>query len=165
MLLGLAVAVLLALMLQLNALRARRAEAFECASDGVIHLKAWVVLETSPDAEFATFAVEAVRQVLMLPGRVAKVIKRRLSRPHAKWALGPAELWRELWTPAARPAAATGPPISSSSALEERWRSPWLPNTSPSAQRPPAPRRALPFSLRAAAWSRGYANAAPLSGP
>ncbi|HEX4095907.1 MAG TPA: hypothetical protein VHX64_04215, partial [Caulobacteraceae bacterium] len=47
MLIGLIAAVLLAVLLQLNAQRSQRAPAFEFTADGVIHLKAWVVIETA----------------------------------------------------------------------------------------------------------------------
>lgn len=45
MLLGLVAAAVLATLLQLLALRAKRAGAFECAADGVINLRCWVVVE------------------------------------------------------------------------------------------------------------------------
>ena len=69
MLLGLALAVLLALMLQLNALRVRRAAAFDLAGNGVIHLKAWIVVDTAP-ARF-------VGKALMLAGRIARAARAR----------------------------------------------------------------------------------------
>jgi hypothetical protein len=59
MLIGLIAAVVLAALLQLNAQRSQRAPAFEFASDGVIHLKAWVVVETAVRI--------APQQVLALP--------------------------------------------------------------------------------------------------
>ena len=46
MLLGLLAAAMLATLLQLHALRARRPAAFEFASDGVIHLRCWTVVES-----------------------------------------------------------------------------------------------------------------------
>ena len=139
MLLGLALAILLALMLQMNALRARRAAAFDCAQDGVIDLKAWIVLETSPIDELAPCALEAARQVLMLPSRLARVVRRRLFHP-AAWRLARLlDLWRAPAAPAEdRIVAATGPPP---------WRSPRPAQTSPPASnaRQVPPRRASSF--------------------
>ena len=53
MLLGLLAAALLATLLQLNALRARRSEAYACSSDGVIHMRCWTVVETHAAPAFA----------------------------------------------------------------------------------------------------------------
>jgi hypothetical protein len=141
MLLGLAVAVLLALMLQLNALRARRAQAFECAPDGVIHLKAWVVLEAAADAAPRVVAL-AARQVLMLPSRIAGALRRRLPKPRYWRPVDRAMLWRTsqtLRTSRSAKAAATGPPEAAANFNWGRWRSPRSLQTSPAAQRPPGP--------------------------
>ena len=46
MLLGLLAAAMLATLIQLHALRAKRSQAFEFAADGVIHLRCWTVVET-----------------------------------------------------------------------------------------------------------------------
>ena len=54
MLLGLMAAALLATLLQLHALRARRTPAYDCGGDGVIHLRCWTVVETAPIACLAT---------------------------------------------------------------------------------------------------------------
>jgi hypothetical protein len=51
MLLGLAIAVLLALAFQLNALRLRGSDSFYMTADGAISLKAWIVVEIVPVAD------------------------------------------------------------------------------------------------------------------
>ena len=59
MLLGLLAAVMLAVLLQLNAERSRRSDPFDFAADGTIHLHCWVVVETQ--------AAVASRPILALP--------------------------------------------------------------------------------------------------
>ena len=83
MLLGLVAAVMLAVLLQLNAQRSVRSDPFEFAADGVIHLRCWVVVETP--------ACVASRPILALPAprRQAKPLSfvgemRMLNRPPAR---------------------------------------------------------------------------------
>ena len=59
MLLGLLAAVMLAVLLQLNAQRSRRSDPFEFTADGVINLRCWVVAETCVQV--------ASRPILALP--------------------------------------------------------------------------------------------------
>jgi hypothetical protein len=146
MLLGLAAAVLLAMVLQLGALRARKAAAFECASGGVINLKAWVVLESgegSPGAAFAAGMLGAAREVLLLPGRVVRAARRRVRRPMARLVRTMVRLVASLGATAAplavHAAAATGPPERPPDLSGTRCRSPDPPKTSPSLRRPPGP--------------------------
>ena len=113
MLLGLAIAVLLALMLQLNALRVRRPAAFDLAGNGVIHLKAWIVVETGP--------ARLVGEVLMLAGRAVRAVRARrlfqagkVKRRRRYWTRGSivsAAAQATRWAPQGRRAAwSTGPP-------------------------------------------------------
>ena len=59
MLLGLLAAAMLAVLLQLNAVRSRRSDPFDFADDGTIRLRCWVVVETQPAL--------ASRPILALP--------------------------------------------------------------------------------------------------
>ncbi len=67
MLLGLIAAAVLATLLQLHALRARRSEACAFGSDGVIHMRCWTVVETSTAAP--AFAWTAPLLALPAPAR------------------------------------------------------------------------------------------------
>ena len=60
MLLGLVAAAILATLLQLIALRAKRAEAFELAANGIIHMRCWVVVETPAAASVASLRAAAL---------------------------------------------------------------------------------------------------------
>ncbi len=73
MLLGLAIAVLLALVIQLNALRLRRSDSFHMADGGVIDLKAWIVVEVAPVAD----------RILRRPAQALLAIGRRLAARRA----------------------------------------------------------------------------------
>ena len=119
MLLGLALAVLLALMLQLNALRVRRAVAFDLAGNGVIHLRAWIVVETGPSAGSAlsTFA----GGVLMIARRAVRAarVRRLFGAAKIHWSRQfrtrdpavPADIGDIPWKRRGRRAAwSTGPP-------------------------------------------------------
>ncbi len=116
MLLGLAIAVLLALIFQLNALRVRRSAAFDLAGSGVIHLKAWIVVETGPGGP-----VRLVGEVLMLARRGARAIRagrlfqirtpRPRHRPRAHDPARPGDAREIRWKPQTCQAAwSTGPP-------------------------------------------------------
>ena len=113
MLLGMAIAVLLASMLQLNALRVRRAAAaFDLAGDGIIHLKAWIVVET----DAAAGAARLVGEVLMLARRAARRY-RAVQKPSGRFspwprdALVPAGIVEFVCGPRGRRALwSTGPP-------------------------------------------------------
>lgn len=129
MLLGLLAAVILAVLLQLNAQRLQRAPAFDFAADGVIHLKAWVVIETPTRI--------AAQQLLALPA------PRRPAEP-LKFV---GEMRMQRRAPALRPEARTPPDVivipgeilEALTAAEEIgaaiWRSPpgWFRATAPPA--------------------------------
>ena len=92
MLLGLLAAVMLATLLQLNALRSRRAEAFAFAADGTIDLRCWTVVEASATVGCSAFETLRAAPVLMLPPPArraqplrfvgtARMLAHRLERP------------------------------------------------------------------------------------
>ena len=77
MLLGLVAAAILATLLQLIALRAKRAEAFELAANGVIHMRCWVVVETPAAASVASLRAAAL---LALPAPVRPMVYASVER-------------------------------------------------------------------------------------
>jgi len=85
MLLGLLAAVMLAVLLQLNAGRRQRRAAFEFASEGIIDLRCWVVLE-APDqlASSPVLALPSPRRPaapLRLVGEMRMLPRRPARRP------------------------------------------------------------------------------------
>ena len=90
MLLGLLAAAMLATLLQLHALRAKRRPTFEFTGDDVIHLRCWTVVETLvavPDRAPALLALPApVRwpEPLRLVGEIRMTPPRRPARTPAK---------------------------------------------------------------------------------
>ncbi len=97
MLLGLLAAALLATLLQLNALRARRAETYAFGSDGVIHMRCWTVVETPIAPSFAWTApllalpapyrraapLQFVGEMRMMPARPVRTPARVRRMVHA----------------------------------------------------------------------------------
>ena len=153
MLLGLAVAVLLALMLQLNALRARRTPAFECAHDGIIHLKAWIVLEARDEP--AARAIELARQVLLLPSRLAGQVRRRLRSLGSRRRFGATGPWKARRGPIVEPPGTVArPPGVTPDRHGDRWRSPWRFETAQASRRPPGPPRRAFCIPAIAVWSQ-----------
>ncbi len=82
MLLGLVAAAILATLLQLIALRAKRAEAFEFAVDGTIHLRCWVVVE-APVASLRSATLLALPAPVRRPEPLRFVGEMRMMPPRA----------------------------------------------------------------------------------